>query len=118
MRGKRDTGPAKPRLSRKEVAPPSDAEGLPESGGPGTIAVIRGSVAIIGNEPHTIAVIEDASTGEVFTVTPVATMDLMRGLQGAMVDFTVRLLDEPRADEGRIAGGMRPVNPLSWKIVR
>jgi len=116
VRGKRDKEPAKNTVTGKEHPQPADAEGLPEAGGAGTIAVIRGSVAIIGNEPHTRVVMVDASTGESLYVVPDATMELMRGLQGEMADFTVRLLDESAA-EGKIAPATRTVNPLSWKII-
>ncbi len=117
VRGKRDAEPAKNAVTRKEHPQPSDAAGLPEAGGAGTIAVIRGSVAITGNEPHTRVVMVDASTGETYYVVPEDTMELMRGLQGALADFTVRLLDESAA-EGKIDLAKRTVNPLSWKIIR
>lgn len=118
VRGKRESAAESAGPGRRKAARNEDTEGLPESGGPGTETLIRGRVSVTGNEPHTMVLLVDESTGESFAIIPEATMERMRNLQGELVDFTVRLLDESASGEGKRPLPARAVNPLSWKIVR
>lgn len=111
-------GPGRREAARRETARNEDAEGLPEAGGPGALTLIRGTVAVTGNEPHTRVLLVDEATGERFSIIPEETMERMRNLQGELVDCTVRLLDESPSGEGKRPLPARAVNPLSWKIVR
>ena len=77
--------------------------------------IIRGTVRITGNEPHTMAGIS-TEDGKSYGVFPAEKETAIRDLQGKIVDFTV-IKNDP------LAGGKNPffrdgnVTVVSWKIV-
>ena len=74
---------------------------------------IRGTVRIVGNEPHTLAGIR-AENGKSYAVLPPEKANAIRALQGENVDFIV--VPETSTKNPFFPDGT--VTVLDWKIVK
>lgn len=74
---------------------------------------IRGTVRIVGNEPHTLVGIR-AENGKSYAVLPPEKADAIRALQGKTVDFIV--VPDPSVKNPLFPDGT--VTVLDWKIVK
>lgn len=77
--------------------------------------IIIGMVRIYGSEPHTFAGIE-SEDGGIYAVYPREKEVEIRSLQGRLIEFTVRFLENP-AGEGSLYLRDGTVTPLSWHIL-
>jgi hypothetical protein len=74
---------------------------------------VRGTVRIVGNEPHTLVGIR-AENGKTYGVLPVEKAAAIRALQGETADFIV--IPDPSVRNPLFPDGT--VKLLSWKIVK
>lgn len=74
---------------------------------------LRGTVRIVGNEPHTLVGIR-AENGKSYAVQPPEKAAAIRALQGKTVDFIV--IHDPSVKNPFFPDGT--VTLLSWKIVK
>ena len=78
--------------------------------------VIRGTVRIIGSEPHTAVAIATEDGSKSYIVIAPKSEKEIRGLQGHLVDFTVSMIAKP--DSPIPPGIDGAVEVVSWKIVK
>lgn len=81
----------------------------------GDTVIITGMVHIYGSEPHTYPGIE-SEDGRIFAVYPYEKETEISALQGHLIEFTVRFLENP-AGEGSLYLRDGTVTPLSWRIL-
>jgi hypothetical protein len=77
---------------------------------------ILGTVQIFGNEPHSYAGIVDEE-GYQYSIYPPSQEELLRGLQGHLIEFTVIKLETPQG-YGSLFLRAGTVTPVSWEIIR
>ncbi|MDR1420990.1 MAG: hypothetical protein LBI86_11505 [Treponema sp.] len=76
---------------------------------------IQGTVRVYGSEPHTYAGIE-TEDGRIYAIYPPEKEAELRELQGQVLEFTVRVLPEPKG-YGSLFLKDGTVTPVSWKTV-
>ena len=81
----------------------------------GNTTNIRGRVQIFGSEPHTFVGIVDQNGSE-YSIYPQSQEQVLRTLQGYLVDFTVMLLDEAQGYGSLFLRG-GTVTVISWKVI-
>jgi hypothetical protein len=77
--------------------------------------LITGQVHIYGSEPHTFpGIVSD--DGKTYAIYPREKEGELSALQGRLIEFTVRFLEEPKG-EGSLYLRDGTVTPLSWRIL-
>jgi hypothetical protein len=73
--------------------------------------ILRGTVTIYGNEPHTWTGIETVPDGKIYQVNPPEKAAELTAMQGYVLEFTVNIRD------AEIPGAAGTVTVISWRKV-
>lgn len=92
-----------------------NVEDLPQHALTGYTIEFTALVGIIGNEPHTHAVLSDTKTGIVYRVCPLESEKLLYSYQGHHLRVTGKIIDEPA--DSLVFSYDATINPSGWKVL-